>query len=254
MHTPRCTALAAVVLVLSAGCTGDGETATASVVGTAEGSTTVATEGSATGADSTVDGTVAATQSSTTSSAPGAGTTTTVLPAGPTSTFGPVPVDGLHLAADGLGDALFGDGADEVLAAMQAMLGPPSSDTGWVDPVDLGRVCPGTEVRLVAWGDLSLFFADDSLAASGVRHFAAYNYGEAFGPTIMPAGLTTFAGVGMGASLQQLEAAYPAGAYGPGDELSGPVFLIEDGLFAHLEDQGGAQVVTAYVGGFGCGE
>ena len=46
------------------------------------------------------------------------GTTTTVLPAGPTSTFGPVPVDGLHLAADGLGDALFGDGADEVLAEL----------------------------------------------------------------------------------------------------------------------------------------
>lgn len=253
MRTLRGTALAAVVIVFSAGCNGDGETATASVVETAADSTSVAMDTSTAGVDDTAEGAPPVAGSSTTSSAVEAATSTSSSP-GPAATFGPIPVEGLHLAADGLGDALFGDDADEVLAAMQAMLGPSSSDTGWVDPLDLGRVCSGTEVRLVAWGDLALFFTDDSLAASGVRHFAAYNYGEAFGSVIMPAGLTTFAGVGMGATLQQLEVAYPAGVYSPGDDLSGPVFLIDDGLFAHLEAQDGGEVVTAYVGGFGCGE
>ncbi|HAP75430.1 MAG TPA: hypothetical protein DCR14_05045 [Acidimicrobiaceae bacterium] len=135
-----------------------------------------------------------------------------------------------------------------------AILGPPTFDTDWSDPFSLGAACPGTEVRFVGWNDLSLFFTDDSGYASGLRHFASYTYGPAFGPTMNPYGLVTAEGVGVGSSLDDLQAAFPDGAFNPGDELFGPTFFAADGLFVFLEERDSVLVAASFLGGQGCGE
>ena len=133
-----------------------------------------------------------------------------------------------------MGDALFGAEAEGVIAYVESIIGASSSDTGWTDPMAIGAACPGTEVRFVSWADLALFFSNDSLAASGLRHFASYTYGPAFGPVIEPYGLTTDEGIGVGAEVSQLEATFPGGVLSVGDEIFGPSFLIEEGLFVFL--------------------
>ncbi len=164
-------------------------------------------------------------------------------------------VDGLDLSSGGLGDALFGADADETIGYVTAILGAPTNDSGWQDPIAIGAACPGTSVRFVDWHDLALFFSDESPAASGFRHFAAYTYGPAIdGSTIDPFGLTTDAGLGIGGSVEFLRATYPAAKVNPGDEISGPSFYIEDGLSGFLTGASNADTIISFVGGFGCGE
>jgi hypothetical protein len=163
-------------------------------------------------------------------------------------------VKGLGLSSKGLGDALFGADADGVVDYVRSILGAPSNDSGWADPLSIGAPCPGTQIRFVDWNDLSLFFTDNSPAATGLRHFAAYTYGPAFAANIDPYGLSTALGVSVGDSVEALLAAYPGALVSPGDEISGPSFYIEDGLSGFLTDAGGAGVIMSFVGGYGCGE
>lgn len=164
-------------------------------------------------------------------------------------------VEGLGLSATGLGDALFGADADGVVDYVKAILGPSDTDTGWIDPTSSGGACPGTQVRFVTWDDLSLFFTDESPAASGIRHFASYSYGPAFSSAgIRPYGLATDAGISVGAPVSLLQATYPTGVLSPGDEIFPATFHIEDGLIAYLTDATPTGTVTEFVGGFGCGE
>ena len=86
----------------------------------------------------------------------------------------------LVLRTNGVGDAAFGADADEVVAYVNSILGAPTADSGWADPFSTFGVCPGTEVRGVTWGDLTLLFSDESVVASGRRHFFTYSYGPAF--------------------------------------------------------------------------
>lgn len=160
----------------------------------------------------------------------------------------------LAMSAEGLGGAVFGADADGVVAYVRAILGAPTSDSGWDDPTSTGAPCPGTQVRFVSWNDLTLFFTDESFVTSGVRHFASFTYGPAFGPQIRPAGIVTVAGVGVGATVRELRAVYPAGLLEPGDDMFAPTFLIEQGLVAFLTDADPGGFATSFVGGFGCGE
>jgi hypothetical protein len=187
--------------------------------------------------------TVAPTTTSTTS------TTSTTVPAITTTTI--AKVKGLPLSASGLGDALFDADADGVVDYVNSILGIPTTDSGWVDATANGIGCPGTEIRFVDWNDLSLFFTDDTTA---VRHFAAYTYGPAFGATISPYGLATDAGIGVGSTVAELRAAYPAVNVAPEDEFSGPSFEIEVGLRGVLTGTADTDIILSFVGGFGCGE
>ena len=161
---------------------------------------------------------------------------------------------GLELSAQGLGDALFGASDDGVYAYVQAIVGDPTADSGWVDPLTTGAVCPGSEVRFVTWNDLVLTFTDDSPAGSGYRHFAGYAYGPAFGEQALPAGLETEGGIGIGDPVSDLRAVYPGVVVNPADEMSGPSFYIEEGLLGFLTGTGDDDLVMSFVGGFGCGE
>ena len=137
---------------------------------------------------------------------------------------------------------------------MQSILGPPTHDTGWFDPATTGAACQGSEIRYVTWNDLSLFFTDDSTFASGIRHFASYTYGPAAGAFVDPFGLTVEGGISVGATVDELLAAYPAAVINDSDELSGASFHIVEGLAGFLTGTTGSDTITTFVGGFGCGE
>jgi hypothetical protein len=140
-----------------------------------------------------------------------------------------------------------------VVGYVRSILGASTTDSGWVDPSTFGA-CPGTEVRIVTWNDLSLYFSDQSIVAQGFRHFMSYTYGPPFAAQINPLGLATADGIAVGSTVGALKATYPSVVLNPGDELSGPTFFITEGLFGYLTGTSDADVVTEFVGGFGCGE
>jgi len=164
-------------------------------------------------------------------------------------------VKGLEISGDGLGGALFGAEADGVVAYVSSILGDPTNDSGWEDPLAIGAACTGTTVRFVDWNDLQLFFTDDSPAAQGLRHFAAFNYGPAVdGAVLNPNGLVTDNGVGVGTTVEFLRASYPKVQISPGDDIGGPSFFISEGLSGFLSGTSSSDVIISFVGGYGCGE
>ncbi len=205
----------------------------------------------------------------TTSTTVPASTTTTipVTTAAPTSTTSTTPPTTsstttsttlapgaeLVLRPNGLGDAAFGADPDGVIAYVKSIIGPPTVDTGWVDPLSVGA-CPGTEFKQVSWGDLVLEFTDQSSVTSGRRHFFAYQYGPTFGAQISPAGLKTDAGIGVGSTVAELTATYPTVVINPGDDFGGPNFFINDGLAGFLTGVNPTDTVKSILGGQGCGE
>jgi hypothetical protein len=158
------------------------------------------------------------------------------------------------LRPNGLGDAAFGAEPEGVVAYVSAIIGAPTVDTGWVDPLSIGA-CPGTEFRQVFWGDLVLQFSDQSSVTTGRRHFFSYVYGPAFVQGhITPAGLKTDAGIGVGSTVAELMGTYPAVVINPGDSFSGPNFFVNNGLAGFLTGSTPADTVTSILGGQGCGE
>ena len=181
-------------------------------------------------------------------------TTTTTVPPSTSSTSTTVGrAVALVLRDDGLGDALFGTDPEAVIDYVTAIVGRPTADSGWADPFQFG-VCPGTEVRSVAWGDLTLMFSDKSVVLTGRRHFFTWTYGPAFGPAIDPGGMITDAGLGVGATVAQLRTAYPDIRINPADEILGPWFAISDEFTGLLTGTSDTDVVTAFTGGIPCGE
>jgi hypothetical protein len=162
----------------------------------------------------------------------------------------------LVLRPNGLGQAAFGADPEGVVAYISAIIGPPTVDSGWIDPLSVGA-CPGTEFRHVMWGDLDLQFSDQSSVTSGRRHFFSYAYGPPLagpGTPIAPAGLKTDAGVGVGATVAELTGTYPAVVLNPGDDFGGPNFLVGDGLAGFLTGVTPTDTVISILGGQGCGE
>lgn len=132
------------------------------------------------------------------------------------TTSAALPVAALDLA--GLGVARFGDEPDTVVAAVQAVLGPPVSDSGWGPHPYLDDV----EYRGVQFGEgLFLWFTSDATAydPAGARHFHAYEY---LGPPPM---LATPDGLTVGSTAGAVRAAYPEAE------------LIIDALLGHFEYQ-----------------
>jgi len=159
----------------------------------------------------------------------------------------------LVLRANGLGDAAFGVDPDGTVAYVSSIIGKPTVDTGWVDPLSVGA-CPGTELRQVTWGDLVLQFTDESAFATGRRHFFSYQYGPSFTGQLSPAGLKTDAGIGIGSTVAELTATYPSAVISPGDDFGGPNFFINGGLAGFLTGVNPTDTVTSMLGGQGCGE
>jgi hypothetical protein len=186
-------------------------------------------------------------------------TTTTTLPPETTTTASPGTVElhdeGIYAGAEWL---YFGFDDEAAIAAVTAVLGAPSEDSGWIEAFSSPYgVCPAPVVRGVHWDSLILLFtqADTDFWSGGVPHFYAYNYyGDA-------ANLETTEGVAIGDTLARLKAAYP----GPKLEIhenpfdpSAGFWLYDRQMWTSMSGfatgQADADTIGSINGGIGCGE
>ena len=179
-------------------------------------------------------------------------TTTTTVP--PTTTIPPpLGVDELVLTSTALGQARMGTDPDQVVSYVSAILGSPTSDTGWVTPESF-VACEGTTVRRVEWGALGVMFGDESAVASGRTHLMSYSYGLVGRLDAEPQGLLTAEGLGLGSSVDQLLTAYPDALIDEGDPEVDipPSFYVSDewrGLLSGTEPD---DLVLVVLAGPGC--
>ena len=186
------------------------------------------------------------TDSPTTSSTSTTSTTTTT-----TTTV--VEGDELILRSNGLGSARFGVEPDGVIAFVTSLLGPPDSDSGYVDSFSEFGTCPGSEVRGVRWSDLLLLFGDESDFGSGRRHFYQWQYGPQTSSPLRPNGPLTDGLIGLGSTVADIRRVYPDVEIFA-DEVFGPGFELEPLLWGTLTDDADTGRVIALVGGTPCGE
>ncbi len=192
--------------------------------------------------------TTTSTASTSTTSTTTTTTTTTTVPAGP-----------LLLGPEGVGEVLFGIGADEAIAALTALLGPPDDDSGWVDSFSQFGTCPGTVVRGLQWGRLQVLFSDGPTewGPEGWRHFFAYVASEFLGPNDTP-DMATAAGISLGSSVAELQEAYGGVLDLVDDPIYGALYSVDE-LPGHpqwgfLSGLGPADRVVSIHGGIGCGD
>lgn len=157
------------------------------------------------------------------------------------------------LLADGIGPVMFGADADGVVAYLTSFLGPPTHDTDWVDPFEIG-LCPGTELRLVSWGVLTVTLGDESDVASARRHFVSYSYGIDGEVGLEPAGLETEEEITIGSPVSALVTAYPDLLLIEEDDFAGPSYVIDESRYGYLTGLDDDDLVTVILGGQGCGE
>ncbi len=243
------------LLAVSCGSSEDTSIATSSTKLTLLPTTTTSTTTTTTVPETT------STTSPATTVATTSGASTTAPPVISTTTTTTDPVkSALVLGDDGIGAAVFSGDPDSVVTYFSSLLGPPSSDTGWVDPFEISA-CAGSELRVVAWGSLRLTFGDVSPVLEGRRHFFSYTYGNYSydGTTVTPVdqspdGLTTTAGVGLGTDLVAVEAAYPAVALNPPDDFFPETFNVNDNLRGALTGLADDSFVVSIIGGFDCAD
>ncbi len=193
-----------------------------------------------------------ATSTTSTSTATTSTSTTSTIVEASTTTVDPA-VDALVLSSEGIGSAEFGADPEAVISYLSSYLGEPTNDTGWLDPLSVGA-CPGTEIRFVDWGTLSLVFGDASQVTEGRRHFFAYYYGSAGEVGGAPVGLVTDAGITSGSRVIDVKAAYPGVTLNPEDDFTSPFFYVNDNLRGFLTGLDDDSTVTVILGGIGCSE
>jgi hypothetical protein len=157
----------------------------------------------------------------------------------------------LVLRSDGLGDSLFGVDAPALIAIVTELLGKPDSDSGYVPTTKKYKLCPGTQVRSVRWGDLMLMFGDESGYAEGRLHFFSWNYGPVAGIAPVPMGPTTDGDITLGSTVADLLRVYPSAEIFM-DDVAGASFILESTLSGILSDQTPDGVVIAMYGGNAC--
>lgn len=219
------------------------------------GLTTSTTSTTAVASTTTVADTTTTTAGPTTTTA--APTTTTTV--APTTTTTSAPA--VELSDEGIqaGDTwiYFGYDDDDAVAAVSAVLGPPTHDSGWTDPFGDYGVCPAPEVRGVHWSGLILLFtkADTDFWTGGVEHFFAFTF------TNIPPDLATTQGLMLGDTIADLQAIY-----------GGPDLVIDEnpfdpsaaiwsydaapwtGLYGFATSQNPDGLIISINGGRGCGE
>jgi hypothetical protein len=185
----------------------------------------------------------AAAESTTSTSAP----TTTVEE---TTTSTPEPVGSESaLRGDGLGVVEFGAAPDEAVAAMTAVLGEPTADTGWEPSFSTYGTCPGAQIRGVEWGGLVLLFTDGDTTYGSGEHLFSWRV------TGAPPALSTVGGLGFGATAADAEELYPGQIEAVPPEDPFPGFLriaAEGGPITAFLDAGDS--ITNLEAGVSCGE
>ncbi len=240
-------ALALVVWAVVALVGGNGTPEEAAALTTAlpAATTTETTEAAATTTSPTTSTTSSTSTSTTTSTTT---TTTTTVPPGP-----------LVLHTEGISDFFFGISAPDAIAALTALLGPPDEDSGWIDSFSPYGTCPGTEVRMLRWRRLQVFLTNGNTpwGAAGGRHFFLYRASEWVDPVSAP-DMATLAGIILGSSVADLQAAYGDDLVVRDDFIYGPLWEVEDPvdrwMSGSLTGLTPADLVRSINSGYGCGE
>jgi hypothetical protein len=247
--------LALILVVLLVSSLGDGDTAASGSTTTSLATTTTTLPQITT--TSVPDSTTTTTIPETTTTTPAESTTTE--PTDTTTTAAPgltveLSDEGVQAGAEWI---YFGFDDDDAIAAVTAVLGSPTHDSGWVDSFSEYGTCPFPVVRGVHWSDFVMLFtqAETDFWSAGVPHFFAYYFVD---PT--PDLLTTEQ-VGIGSSVEDLEDAYAGPLYTMDESFFDPSqgFWTYDlqawtGLWGYSTGQSPAHVVTSINGGQGCGE
>lgn len=243
----------AAVSIVAAGCTGGAESPTTTL------DTIPPDAGSITTTSAPPETTTTTLPPGTTTTTAAPETTTTTLPPETTTTTVPATVELTRVGVQA-GDTWvpFSEDDEVAIAAVAAVLGAPTHDSGWIEAFTSPYgVCPAPVVRGVHWDGLVLLFtqANTDFWSPGVPHFYAFHYTDA-----TPVLFTT-EGIGIGSSLEMLDAAY-----------GGPDLVIDEawydpsagfwsyrlapwtGLWGFATGQTFAHVVTSINGGQGCGE
>jgi hypothetical protein len=151
----------------------------------------------------------------------------------------------------------FGYDDEEAIAAVAAVLGAPTHDSGWVDSFSVYGTCPSPVVRGVHWNDFVMLFtqSDTDFWVGGVPHFFAYYF------TRPDPALVTTESIGIGSSVEELENAYGGPLYTMEESFFDPsagywTYDLEawTGLWGYSTGQSPAHAVTSINGGSGCGE
>jgi len=96
----------------------------------------------------------------------------------------------------------FGDDADGTMTRLIALIGRPSSDTGWKQV----ELCTGDETRRAVFGDLEVVFTKNAAGApNGSRTFQQWFVDQ---PGKRPDGLVTLDRVGIGTTIADLRKVY----------------------------------------------
>ena len=176
-----------------------------------------------------------------------------------TTTTDTAPLATLELTDEGLGDVLVGFPPDVVISDISALFGSPDLDSDWLlaEPNTYGS-CPGQFMRAVGWGSLVTIFVNDSADPLGERFFT-YTYGYDYeenqgGVDPRGLGLTTERGIGIGSTVDELQAAYNDAVTVAGDSaLDLWSFEIEGSALSGLLDgPEGSNLVTLIELGPGC--
>ena len=252
----RAVAAGALAVVLAA-CSSSGgadDTTSTSSTSTTPTSTTLVTTSTTTTepATTTTEAPTTTTQPTTTSTAVSTTTSTTTTAVG-----GPLV---LSEGAVVVGDTRvpFGTGDEATIAAISSSLGDPTEDSGWIDAFSVYGTCPLPVIRGVHWDGFVALFTQSAteFADQGTPHFFSWYY-----PSGADIGLATDRGIGVGATVRSLRAAYE----GPDFVLAPWEFDETQGFwstdqFAPSQLSGFAtgvsdtDTITAINGGTGCGE
>ncbi|MEM9034057.1 MAG: hypothetical protein AAGD18_05635 [Actinomycetota bacterium] len=155
------------------------------------------------------------------------------------------------LQPDGLDVAAFGQERGLVSSAVSTVLGPPSIDTGPIDPISAYGTCPGEQIWVMEWPFLVLLFLDDGAAPESFDLFAwrSFDVGEdPIGP--VPA---TIEGVAVGVPFDGIVERFATrGATVTRDEVLGVDVIDVPGTYLIIDD--GSGDVGTIEGGLPCGE
>ncbi|HEX9259558.1 MAG TPA: hypothetical protein VF855_08470 [Acidimicrobiales bacterium] len=161
--------------------------------------------------------------------------------------------EALRLGEGGLGRARFGDSDTKVEGYLRAILLAPDDDTDWGKPDSAYGTCPGTEVRVLRWGWLVVFFADRSSFGAGRRHFIGWRYGpEVDTQALYPEGLSTALGLAPGMTVRDLKKTFEATELTPARGSRPPGFRIGESFRGSLTGLGDDDVVVVVEAGADC--
>jgi hypothetical protein len=151
-----------------------------------------------------------------------------------------------------------------VQPALVAALGDPTKDTGVGSSFSEYGTCPGSELRVLEFGDgaLRVLFGDVIGPGITMYQWSLSDEGRASDvpqASALVGDVTTYE-FGVGDTIAELRAGVQGGAeleVNPGDEMLEPSFTLMDqsaGFFGFLTSTGETGTVTAVQAGEGCGE